>query len=187
MPANSENHNSNKKNHRIIKSYKPISSKKYVESIFKSLVSKANYQKHTSNQNKEQKALWGTAEFIEEDGETSSSIQGGFYRLSSELNDSPNNHGIVGQLQLDILNAELDCSITEGGGKVSFGLNGLSVSGNIGFQFKTNERNVKISLGGSAGAQIGGEVQVDASKGVFVFDVSVIFGGRIELNWGKVR
>lgn len=88
---------------------------------------------------------------------------------------------------MDILNAELDCSLTEGGGKVSFGLNGLSVSGNIGFQFKTNERNVKISLGGSAGAQIGGEVQVDTSKGVFVFDVSVIFGGRIELNWGKVR
>ena len=48
LPDNSENHNSNKKNHRIIKSYKPISSKKYVESIFKSLVPKETIESYNT-------------------------------------------------------------------------------------------------------------------------------------------
>ena len=72
-----------------------------------------------------------------------------------------------------------------GGGGVSFGFNGASVSGKIGFQTETTNRDIKVTLGGSAGAQFGGALQLDFKKGSFILDVAVIFGGRIEINWGK--
>ena len=169
----------------VIKSYIPIKPNRQVDSVSGSLIPYSNYKQYTKNQNKEQKALWGTATFINGPGENSCSMQAGLYSLSTELNDSPNNHGIVGQLQLDILNADFNCSVTDGGGGVAFGVNGASVSGNIGFQTKTNERDIKTTIGGSAGAQFGGEFHLDIDKGIFVLDIAVIFGGRIEINWGK--
>ena len=169
----------------VIKPYTPPQPKKQVDSIAGSLIPTSNYQQHTKNQNKEQKALWGTATFIDGSGENSCYMQAGLYSLSTELNDSPSNHSILGQVQLDLLNADFSCSITDGGGGVSFGVNGASISGKIGFQTKTSERDIKISVGGSAGAQFGGAFQLDIDKGVFVFDIAVIFGGRIEINWGK--
>ena len=169
----------------VIKSYIPIKPNRQVDSVSGSLIPYSNYKQYTKNQNKEQKALWGTATFIDGPGENSCSMQAGLYSLSTELNDSPNNHGIVGQLQLDILNADFNCSVTDGGGGVAFGVNGASVSGNIGFQTKTNERDIKTTIGGSAGAQFGGEFHLDIDKGIFVLDIAVIFGGRIEINWGK--
>jgi len=42
-----------------------------------------------------------------------------------------------------------------------------------------------ITLGGSAGAQIGGAFKLDFKEGSFIFDIAFIFGGRIEANWGK--
>lgn len=165
--------------------YIPSKQKKQVDSVLVSLIPSSNYQYQTINHNKEQKALWGTATFTNGPGENSCSMQAGLYSLSSELNASPSNHGILGQVQLDVLNADFSCSITEGGGGVSFGVNGVSVSGKIGFQTKTTERDIKISVGGSAGAQFGGAFQLDIDKGVFVFDIAVIFGGRIEIKWGK--
>ena len=169
----------------VIKPYTPTEPRKQVDSVAGSLIPSSNYTQHTKNQNKEQKALWGTATFTDGPGENSCSMQAGLYSLSTELNDSPSNHGILGQVQLDLLNVDFSCSITDGGGGVSFGVNGASVSGKIGFQTKTSERDIKISLGGSAGAQFGGAFQLDIDKGVFVFDIAVIFGGRIEINWGK--
>ena len=169
----------------VIKSYIPIKPNRQVDSVSGSLIPYSNYKQYTKNQNKEQNALWGTATFINGPGENSCSMQAGLYSLSTELNDSPNNHGIVGQLQLDILNADFNCSVTDGGGGVAFGVNGASVSGNIGFQTKTNERDIKTTIGGSAGAQFGGEFHLDIDKGIFVLDIAVIFGGRIEINWGK--
>jgi len=172
-------------NEVVIKPYTPTEPKKQVDSVAGSLIPSSNYKKHTKNQDKEQKALWGTAIFTDGPGENSCSMQAGLYSLSTELNDSPSNHGILGKVQLDLLNADFSCSVTDGGGGVAFGVNGASVSGEIGFQTKTTERDIKISVGGSAGAQFGGAFQLDIDKGVFVFDIAVIFGGRIEINWGK--
>lgn len=145
----------------------------------------SNYVQHTANQNKEQKALWGKLSFVDGLGENSCYIQAGLYSLSSELNNSPRNKHLYAQGQLDILNADFSCNVADRGGGVSFGVNGASVSGKIGFKTQTSNRDIKISIGGSAGAQIGGEFQLDLDKGSFVFDVAVIFGGRVEINWGK--
>ncbi|MDD7014689.1 MAG: hypothetical protein SO116_06375 [Treponema sp.] len=46
-------------------------------------------------------------------------------------------------------------------------------------------KNCEQILTLSAGAQFGGAFQLNIDKGVFVFDIAVIFGGRIEINWGK--
>ena len=174
-----------KKYETLLKVYNPLEKNSQVDFVSGSLMPSSNYQKHTKNQNKEQKLLWGTIQFVEGFDEDSCYMEAGLYNLSTELNDSPNNHGIIGQLQLDILNANFSCNITNGGGGVSFGVNGVSVSGKTGFQTKTRERDIKIAIGGSAGAQFGGAFQLDIDKGVFVFDIAIIFGGRIEINWGK--
>lgn len=169
----------------VIKPYIPKEPVRKVDSASGSLIPKSNYKQYTANQNKEQKAIWGEATFIDGPGEYSCNMQAGLYSLSSELNDSPKNNHIYAQGQLDILNADFSCSVTDGGGGVSFGVNGASVSGKVGFQTKTSKRDIRITLGGSAGAQFGGAFQLDFDKGIFVFDVAVIFGGRIEANWGK--
>jgi hypothetical protein len=169
----------------VIKPYEPTEPKRQVDSASGSLLPSSNYTQHTANQNKEQKALWGEATFVDGPGENSCYMQAGLYSITSELNNSLKNHHIYGQAQLDILNADFSCNVTDGGGGVSFGVNGASVSGKIGFQTQTSNRDIKITLGGSAGAQFGGGFQLDFDKGTFVFDVAVIFGGRIEINWGK--
>ena len=66
--------------------------------------------------------------------ENSCHKQAGLYSISSELNNSPKNHHIYGQTQLDILNADFSDSATDGGGGTGFSLNALSFSGSIGYQ-----------------------------------------------------
>ena len=169
----------------VIKNYVPPEQKTKVDSAFGSLLPSANYKQNTANQNKEQKAVWGEATFTDGQGENSCYMQAGLYSLSTELNDSPQNNHIYAQGQLDVLTADFSCGVSDGGGGVSFSANGATVSGKIGFQAKTLERDIRITLGGSAGAQIGGAFQLDLEKGSFVFDIAFIFGGRIEINWGK--
>jgi hypothetical protein len=92
---------------------------------------------------------------------------------------------IYGQGQLDLLTANMNISVTDGGGGVGFEVSAVSGSGKIGLQKQTSKRDIKVLLGGSVGLQVGGEVQLDIDKGTFVFDGAVIFGERIEINWGK--
>jgi len=169
----------------VIKSYVPPEQKTRVDSASGSLIPSANYKKNTANQNKEQKAVWGEATFTDGKGENSCYMRAGLYSLSSELNDSKKNNHIYAQGQLDLLNADFASGVSDGGGGVSFSVNGAAVSGKIGFQTKTSERDIKITLGGSAGAQIGGAFKLDFKEGSFIFDIAFIFGGRIEANWGK--
>lgn len=79
----------------------------------------------------------------------------------------------------------MNISVTDVGGGVGFEVSAVSASGKIGMKKQTSKRDIKVLLGGSVGLQVGGEVQLDIDKGTFVFDVAVIFGGRIEINWGK--
>ena len=169
----------------ILKSWEPKTPKKIEISAKGSLLPKYNRQEKTINQNKEQKAAWGEAIFVDGNGENSYYLQAGVYSLSTEMNDSPKNHNLYAQAQLDLLNADFGCEISDGGGGVSFGVNVVAVSGKFGVQMKIAGRNIKITLGGSAGVQAGGALQVDVKKGVFRFDIGVIFGGRIEATWGK--
>ncbi|MBP3562188.1 MAG: RHS domain-containing protein [Treponema sp.] len=165
----------------VIKPYEPTESKRQVDSASGSLLPSSNYTQHTANQNKEQKALWGEATFVDGPGENSCHMQAGLYSISSELNNSPKNHHIYGQAQLDILNADFSASATDGGGGTGFSLNALSVSGSIGYQ----SDSAIIKVGGTAGLATGSEVKFDRDKGEFVFDVAFILGVRVEVNWKR--
>lgn len=131
------------------------------------------------NQTKEQKALWGEIGYNEDQGETSYYIQGGLYSLSSELNNSTRNHNILAQAQLDVLNTDFYTSATQGGVGIGYTVNGVAVSGKIGFQ----SDNVSLAIGGSAGLTAGGEFKIDLDNGIFVMDLSFILGVRIEIDW----
>ena len=151
----------------ILKSWEPKTPKKIETSAKGSLLPKYNRQEKTINQNKEQKAAWGEAIFVDGNGENSCYLQAGVYSLSTEMNDSPKNHNLYAQAQLDLLNADFGCEISDGGGGVSFGVNVVAVSGKFGVQMKIAGRNIKITLGGSAGVQAGGALQVDVKKRCF--------------------
>ena len=165
----------------VIKPYEPTEPKRQVDSASGSLLPSSNYTQHTANQNKEQKTLWGEATFVDGPGENSCHMQAGLYSISSELNNSPKNHHIYGQAQLDILNADFSASATDGGGGTGFSLNALSVSGSIGYQ----SDSAIIKVGGTAGLATGSEVKFDRDKGEFVFDVAFILGVRVEVNWKR--
>ena len=170
----------------IIKSAEPKKEpQKQIDSAKGSLIPFANYTENTQNQNKEQKALWGEATFVDAPGENSCDMQVGLYSLSSELNDSEKNHHIYAQGQVDILNADFSASATDGGAGFSFGVNTASISGKIGFQTKKDDRDIKLTIGGGLGIQAGGAFELDFQKGKFVLDAAFIFRGRIEASWGK--
>ena len=165
----------------VIKNYVPQEPQRHVDTVSGSLIPSSNYTQKTANQNKEQKTCWGEATFVDGPGENSCYMQAGLYSISSELNNSPKNHHIYAQGELDILNADFSSSATDGGGGLGFSLNGLSVSGKVGYQ----SDKALITIGGTAGLATGGEVKFDRDKGEFVFDVAFILGVRVEVNWKR--
>ncbi|MCL2400761.1 MAG: hypothetical protein FWC91_13575 [Defluviitaleaceae bacterium] len=85
----------------------------------------------------------------------------------------------------NILTGSLDVGITDDGVGFGFNISAISLSGRIGTQFDVGDRNISASIGGSVGVQKGGEVVLTRES--FVLDVAIIFGGRIEVNWGRNR
>ena len=152
------------------------------EKISGTLLPNSNYIEKTQNQNKVQKAWWGEASSVEKQGEVSLEAEVGVYSVSSELNES---YPIIGKAQIDLLSANFNTSFTDGGLGLGVGINAVSISGEVGFQKMTNERDIKVSISGSLGLQAGGEFELDFQKGSFIFDLAFIFGGRIEIYWGE--
>ena len=165
----------------VIKNYVPQEPQRHVDSVSGSLIPSSNYTQKTANQNKEQKTCWGEATFVDGPGENSCYMQAGLYSISSELNNSPKNHHIYAQGELDILNADFSSSATDGGGGLGFFLNGLSVSGKVGYQ----SDKLLITIGGTAGLATGGELKFDRDKGEAVFDLAFVLGIRVEVNWKR--
>ena len=163
----------NFKNYAEINDYleesKPIKNIEIEGSLYNSVTK-------TENQNKEEKFVWLKVDAVDKHGDSNCNMQMGLLRLSSELNDSPKNHNIKGQVQIDAVN--MDMSV----GRNQFGvsLNLASVSGKIGGSFK----GVDWSVSGSAGLSTGVEVKFDPKSG-FIFDVGFILKPRFELDWSK--
>lgn len=142
----------------IFKPYIPTKQKEINEKISRSLLPNSNYTEKTQNQNKEQKALWGEAASVEKKGEVSLDVEVGLYSISSELND---NYPLIAEFGIDILTANFNSSFTDGGLGLGGGINAVAVSGEIGFQTSTNERELSVSISGSVGIQAGGEFELD--------------------------
>ena len=166
----------------VIKAYEPSEPKRQVDSVSGSLLPSFNYTQHTANQNKEQKALWGKATFVDGLGENSCLLEVGVYSISSELNKTSS--FVYANVSLDILNASFNSSVIDGGLGFGAGVNGASVSGKMGVQFNLFGYDINVNIGGAAGLTAGIEGKFDISSGV-VLDFGAILRPRLEINWSK--
>ncbi|MBR5866768.1 MAG: hypothetical protein IKZ04_02545, partial [Spirochaetaceae bacterium] len=147
----------------IIKEYIPDEPQRTVYSAAGSLLPSVNYTQKIQNQNKEQKAVWGEATFVDGAGENSCLLEIGVYSLSSELNkdSSP----IYASASLDVLGLSFNSTVTDGGASFGFSANAASVTGKIGLQFSLFGYDIQANVGGSAGLTAGVEGKFDISSG----------------------
>ena len=164
----------------VLRPYEPQKASIKTDKVEITLLPKVNTKQKTKNQNKEEKAAWFKGTLVDAPGINSIDLEGGIYSLSTELNDSSI---IYGQGQLDLLIANMNISVTDGGG-VGFEVSAVSVSGKIGFQFPLFGYNIQTNIGGSAGIIAGFEGKFDLESGVVV-DFGALIKPRIEINWRK--
>ena len=165
----------------VLRPYEPQKASIKTDKVEITLLPKVNTKQKTKNQNKEEKAAWFKGTSVDAPGINSIDLEGGIYSLSTELNDSSI---IYGQGQLDLLTANMNISVTDGGGGVGFEVSAVSVSGKIGFQFSLFGYNIQTNIGGSAGIIAGFEGKFDLESGVVV-DFGALIKPRIEINWRK--